>query len=140
MRDLDSERARLEQQEKKMNTDINKIAKERQMDVVKIMALDLVRTRRYFKKFMFVKANIQEVSLKIQTPRSQDAMAQATKGVTRTMQNMNRQLNLLQIQRILQKFEKQSEIMDTKEEVMNDAIDDATEDEGDEEESDAVVS
>lgn len=60
-------------------------------------------------------------------------------GVTRAMQNMNRQLNLPQIQRILQEFEKQSEIMDMKEEMINDAIDDAMEDEGDEEESDAVV-
>lgn len=44
------------------------------------------------------------------------------------------QMNLPQIQRILQEFEKQSEVMDMKEEIMNDAIDDALEDEGDEEE------
>lgn len=140
MRDLDRERARMEQQEKKIITDIKKMAKEGQMDAVKIMAKDLVRTRRYVKKFMLMKANIQAVSLKIQTLRSQNAMAQAMKGVTKAMQNMNRQLNLPQIQRILQEFEKQSEIMDMKEEMMNDAIDDAMEDEGDEEESDAVVS
>jgi charged multivesicular body protein 2A len=103
------------------------------------MARDLVRTRRYVKKFMLMKANIQAVSLKIQTLRSQNAMAQAMKGVTKAMQSMNRQLNLPQIQRILQEFEKQSEIMDMKEEVMNDAIDDAMEDDADEEESDAVV-
>lgn len=47
----------------------------------------------------------------------------------------NRQLNLPQIQRILQEFEKQSEVMDMKEEVMNDAMDDAMEDEADEEET-----
>lgn len=104
------------------------------------MARDLVRTRRYVKKFMLMKANIQAVSLKIQTLRSQNAMAQAMRGVTKAMQSMNRQLNLPQIQKILQEFEKQSEIMDMKEEVMNDAIDDAMADDADEEESDAVVS
>lgn len=140
MRDLDREKARMEQQEKKIIADIKKMAKEGQMDAVKIMAKDLVRTRRYEKKFMLMKANIQAVSLKIQTLRSQNAMAQAMKGVTKAMQNMNRQLNLPQIQRILQEFEKQSEIMEMKEEIMNDAIDDAMEDEADEEESDAVVS
>lgn len=140
MRDLDREKMRMEQQEKKIISDIKKLAKEGQMDAVKIMAKDLVRTRRYVKKFMLMKANIQAVSLKIQTLRSQNAMAEAMKGVTRAMQNMNRQLNLPQIQHILQEFEKQSEIMDMKEEMMNDAIDDAMEDEGDEEESDAVVS
>lgn len=140
MRDLDREKARMEQQEKKIIADIKKMAKEGQMESVKIMAKDLVRTRRYVKKFMLMKANIQAVSLKIQTLRSQNAMAQAMKGVSKAMMSMNRQLNLPQIQKILQEFEKQSEIMDMKEEIMNDAIDDAMEDEGDEEESDAVVS
>jgi charged multivesicular body protein 2A len=98
------------------------------------MAKDLVRTRRYVKKFMLMKANIQAVSLKVQTLRSQNAMAEAMKGVTKAMQNMNRQLNMPQISKILQEFEKQSEIMDMKEEMMNEAIDDAMEDEGDEEE------
>ncbi|KAH8313321.1 hypothetical protein KR067_004217 [Drosophila pandora] len=140
MRDLDRERMKMEQQEKKIIADIKKMAKEGQMDAVKIMAKDLVRTRRYAKKFMLMKANIQAVSLKIQTLKSQNTMAQAMKGVTKAMQNMNRQLNLPQIQKILQDFEKQSEMMDMKEEMINDVIDDAMEDEGDEEETDAVVS
>ena len=140
MRDLDRERMKMEQQEKKIIQDIKKMAKEGQMDSVKIMAKDLVRTRRYVKKFMLMKANIQAVSLKIQTLKSQNTMAQAMKGVTKAMQNMNRQLNMPQIQKILQEFEKQSEIMDMKEDMMNEVIDDAMEDEGDEEETDAVVS
>ncbi|KFO57557.1 Charged multivesicular body protein 2a, partial [Corvus brachyrhynchos] len=49
-------------------------------------------------------------------------------------------LKLPQIQRILLEFQKQSELMDMKEELMNDAIDDALGDEDDEDESDAVVS
>ncbi|KAF5301459.1 hypothetical protein FQA39_LY02188 [Lamprigera yunnana] len=139
VRDLDREKMKMEQQEKKVIADIKKLAKEGQMDAVKIMAKDLVRTRKYVKKFMLMKANIQAVSLKIQTLRSQNAMAQAMKGVTKAMQSMNRQLNLPQIQKILQDFEKQSEIMDMKEEMMNDAIDDAMEGDDDEEETDAVV-
>lgn len=63
-------------------------------DAVKIMARDLVRTRRQVKKFILMRANIQAVSLKIQTLRSQNAMAQAMRGVTRAMQNMNRQVSV----------------------------------------------
>lgn len=98
------------------------------------MAKDLVRTRRYVRKFMLMKANIQAVSLKIQTLKSQSTMAQAMRGVTRAMATMNRQLNMPQIQKILQEFEKQSEIMDMKEEMMNDSIDEAMEGDDDEEE------
>ena len=92
MRELDRERAKMEQQEKKIIADIKKMAKQGQMDAVKIMAKvskclinsereqfsvqDLVRTRRYVKKFMLMRANIQAVSLKIQTLKSQNAMAQ----------------------------------------------------------------
>lgn len=46
---------------------------------------------------------------------------------------MSRQTNLPQIQRILQEFEKESAVMDMKEEMMGDAIDDAMEDEDTEE-------
>merc|ERR1712039_451626 len=101
------------------------MAKQGQMDAVKIMAKDLVRTRRYVKKFMLMRANIQAVSLKIQTLKSQNAMAQAMKGVTKAMMNMNKQMKLPEIQKIMQEFEKQSEIMDMKEEMMNDVMDDA---------------
>lgn len=50
------------------------------MEAVKIMAKDLVRTRNFIKKFILMRANIQAVSLKIQTLRSQAAMANALKG------------------------------------------------------------
>merc|ERR1719154_742748 len=115
------------------------MAKLGQMDAVKVMAKDLVRTRRYVKKFIMMKANIQAVSLKITTLKSQNAMANAMKGVTKAMTNMNRQLKLPQIQQIMQEFEKQTEMMNMKEEIMNDVMDDAMEGE-DEDESDAIVS
>merc|ERR550519_1841452 len=105
------------------------MAKAGQMDAVKIMAKDLVRTRKAVKKFMLMKANIQAVSLKIQTLKSQNSMAQAMKGVTKAMMMMNKQMKLPEIH----------EIMDMKEEMMNDVMDDAMGDEDDEEETDAIV-
>merc|ERR1719384_1867417 len=68
------------------------MAKQGQMDAVKIMAKDLVRTRRYVKKFMLMRANIQAL-------KSQSAMAQAMKGVTKAMGNMNKQMKLPEIQK-----------------------------------------
>ena len=96
------------------------------------MAKDLVRTRNTCKKFMIMKANIQAVSLKITTLKSNYAMAQAMKGVTKAMQTMNKKMNLPEIQKIMMEFEKQSEIMDMKEEMMDDAIDSALGDDDDE--------
>lgn len=44
------------------------------------------------KKFIALKANIQAVSLKIQTLKANNTMAQAMKGVTKAMAAMNRQV------------------------------------------------
>jgi|SRR5690554_6201828 len=52
---------------------------------------------------------------------------------------MNRNMNLPQIQKIMMEFEKESEIMDMKEEMMSDTIDEAMEEEEDEEEEEAIV-
>ena len=52
----------------------------------------------------------------------------------KSMGSVVRQLRLPEIQKIMMEFEKQSEIMDMKEEMMDDAIDDALGDDEDEEE------
>ena len=71
---------------------------------------------------MLMRANIQAVSLKIQTLKSQNAMATAMKDVTKAMQKMNKQMKLPEIQKIMMEFEKQTEMMDMKEEMMSDVI------------------
>eukprot|EP00116_Pleurobrachia_bachei_P009710 sb/3469972/ len=139
IRDLDRERVKLERQEKQIIADIKKMAAQGEMAAVKIMAKDLVRTRRYVKKFIMMKANIQAVSLKITTLKSQGAMANAMKGVTKAMGAMNKQMNMPQMQKIMMEFEKEADMMDMKEDMMNDIVDDVMGAEEDEEESDQLV-
>ncbi|BGP00289.1 DOA4-independent degradation protein 4 [Rhodotorula toruloides] len=141
-RELDRERSKLEQQEKKLIMDIKNGARKGEIGSCKVMAKDLVRTRRYVSKFYTMKTQLQAVSLRIQGMRSNQQMAEAMKGATKAMSLMSRQLNLPQIQRILQDFEKESSMMDMKEEMMGDAIDDAMEDdvgETEEEEGDRIL-
>lgn len=140
MRELDRERAQLERQEKKLVVDIKKMAKSGQMDAVKIMAKDLVRTRGFVKKFILMRANIQGIALKIQTLKSQAAMATAMKGVTKALKRMNTKLNLPQLQKIMMEFERESEIMDLKEETISDTIDDVLGEGDEEEETEVIVS
>ncbi|CAE6357653.1 unnamed protein product [Rhizoctonia solani] len=140
-RELDRERTKLEQQEKKLIMDIKKSAKAGQMNAAKIMAKDLVRTRRYVQKFYQMRTQLQAVGLRIQTLRSNQQMAEAMRGATRAMASMNRGLNLPQIQRIMTEFEKESATMDMKEEMMSDAVDDVMDDEleDEEEEGDKIL-
>ncbi|KDN45973.1 Snf7-domain-containing protein [Tilletiaria anomala UBC 951] len=142
-RELDRERAKLEQQEKKLVIDIKKTAKEGQMTACKVMARDLVRTRRHIQKFYQMRTQLQAISLRIQALRSNQQMAEAMRGATRAMGMMNRQMNLPAIQRIMREFERESATMDLKEEMMTDAVDEAMDDDaegvGEEEEGDAIL-
>lgn len=73
-----------------------------------------------------------------QTVRSNEQMMQSMKGATSLLGSMNRQMNLPALQRIAMEFEKENDIMDQRQEMMDDAIDDVT---GldEEEESDEIV-
>ncbi|ANB13131.1 ESCRT-III subunit protein DID4 [Sugiyamaella lignohabitans] len=84
-----------------------------------------------------MKTQLQAVSLRMQTVRSNQQMMQSMKGATQLLGAMNRQMNLPGLQRIAMEFEKENDIMDQRQEMMDDAIDDSME--NDEEESEEIV-
>jgi hypothetical protein len=63
---------------------------------------------------------------------------QSMKGATSLLSGMNRQMNLPALQRIAMEFERENDIMDQRQEMMDDAIDDVTGLE-DEEEGEEVI-
>ncbi|THH14822.1 hypothetical protein EW146_g5562, partial [Bondarzewia mesenterica] len=77
----------------------------------KIMAKDLVQTRRYVQKFYQMRMQLQA-----------------------TMKGMNCGMNLPAIQHIMNEFEWESAIMDMKEEMMSDAVDNVIDGDFEEEE------
>ncbi|GKU03738.1 doa4-independent degradation protein 4 [Fusarium langsethiae] len=138
IRELDQTRVKLEKQEKTLIQQIKTSAKNGQMGACKIQAKDLVRTRRYVEKFYSMRSQLQKISLRLQTYRTNEDMMQAMKGATRALGSMNKQMNLPQLQRIAMEFERENDIMDQRSEVMDDVFDDAM-DVGVEEEGDEVV-
>ncbi|WFD27707.1 ESCRT-III subunit protein did4 [Malassezia nana] len=90
---------------------------------------------------------LQAVGLRMQTLRSSQQMAEAMRGASRSLASMNRSMNIMAVQRILQEFERESSAMDMKNDIMNDTIEDAigTEDDalgdniGENEESEAIL-
>jgi len=65
-------------------------------------------------------------------------MMVSMKGATSLLGSMNRQMNLPALQRIAMEFERENDIMDQRQEMMDDAVDDVTGIE-DEEDSEEVV-
>ncbi len=63
----------------------------------KIQSRDLIRTRRYIQKFTQMRVQLQAVSLRMQSLRSNESMGVAMKGAARAMGQMNRSMNLPQV-------------------------------------------
>lgn len=83
IRELDREKNMLEAQERRIIADIKKNAKAGSTNSVKILATDLVRTRKNIEKFQTMRAHMQAVSLRLQTVTSNQAMGSAMFGVTK---------------------------------------------------------
>jgi charged multivesicular body protein 2A len=66
-------------------------------------------------------------------------MMQSMKGATMLLGSMNRQMNLPALQRIAMEFERENDVMDQRQEMMDDAIDEATGMEGEEDEGEDIV-
>lgn len=113
----------MEAQEKKLVAEIKKSAKNGQISAAKIQAKDLVRTKKYIEKFNNMKTQLQAISLRIQAVRSSDQMTQSMREATGLLATMNRSMNLPQLQRISAEFERQSDLMDQRQEFMDDAVD-----------------
>lgn len=137
-RELDRERQKLEQQEKTLIADIKKTAKVGQMGACTVMARDLVRTRAYIQKFYQMKTQLQAVSLRMQTVRTNQQMMQSMKGATQILGSMNKSMNLPGLQRIAMEFERENDIMEQRQEMMEDAVEDGMDMDA-EDESDEIV-
>ncbi|CCE64174.1 hypothetical protein TPHA_0G03340 [Tetrapisispora phaffii CBS 4417] len=139
-RELEREKRKLEVQEKKLVADIKRSAKNGQINAAKIQAKDLVRTKNYIQKFDNMRTQLQAISLRIQAVRSSDQMSTSMREATILLSGMNRSMNLPQLQNIAMEFEKQSDLMDQRQEFMDESIDNVMGDELDEdEEADEII-
>ncbi|GME74525.1 unnamed protein product [Ambrosiozyma monospora] len=141
-RELDREKAKLQQQEKKLISEIKKSAKANQLKTVKIQARDLIRTRKQVEKFDKMKTQLQAISLRLQTMRSSSQMTNSMKDATRLLGGLNKNMNLANLTKISMEFQKSMDMMDQKQEMVDDVMDDMMDDEidvDDEEEIDEVV-
>ncbi|RTG83139.1 charged multivesicular body protein 2A [Schistosoma bovis] len=115
LREIDREKTQLERERVRITNEIRALAKRGQIDAVKAL------------------------SMKIQTLKSTATMASAMKQVALTMRKMNSTMQLPQFQKIMMEFEKQTETMEMKQDMMSDVIDDAIGDQNDIEDSETVV-
>ena len=139
IRQLEQERVRMQQQEKKTVMEMKKLAKENNPKVLKIMAKDIIRIRKHQEKFIDLIVKMRAVSLQISTMASTQQLTESIAGATRAMRFMNQKMNMPMLTEMLTEFARQTEMMEMGSEMMGEAIDMAMDDEEMEDDTEGVV-
>lgn len=139
IREMDRERAQLERDQKRLEMEIRKLAKEQQMGAVKIAAKDLVRTRQHVAKFYQMRSTLQGLALKMQTMKTSHEMTQSMAKMSKAMKAMNKQMNLPKMQAMMIEFQREEAKMEMTQEMVGDVIDDAMDDPTSIDNEDAIV-
>lgn len=139
VREIERERLKLQNEEKKLIAEIKRVAKTNNVGPVKVMAKDLVRLRRHVNKFYEMKSQISGIDLRLQTMSSTQTMAEVIRGVTPALVKINKQMNLPELNNMMKEFYKENQKMEMTEELMGEAVDMALEHEDDDAQTDQVV-
>lgn len=123
VRELERDQSKMQEEEDRLKVEIRMAAKRGQTQLMKSKAKDLIRTRNAIAKSNEIQSNLRAVSRNIQTLVTTAAMTEALKGATVAMYRINKQVNLPAIQHMMMEFEKQSGMMDMKQELMDETID-----------------
>lgn len=121
---IERERYNLEREEKKQIQEIKRMAQKNQPDFVRSLANDLVRLRGQLKKLLKMKQNLQGVSIHLRSLETQQSITEALYQATKVLRGMNNRLNMPKVQAILKEFEKQSQVMEIKGDMIGETIDD----------------
>jgi charged multivesicular body protein 2A len=123
VREIDRARARLQTEEAKVKQDIKRLTQRNEMESVMILCKDLVRNRAAAQKFLKLSSQLESLGLRIETIKAQAGAAKALKGAAAAMHQLNQMTNVPEMQAIVQKFIMENEMMDAKNEMVDEAID-----------------
>lgn len=137
VRDIERAQKDLVKKEEARQREIKDMARKGQMPTVRLMAKDIARMRATVAKFYSLRVELESVSSNLMLLTSTAAMADAMKTATRSMMRMNAVQPLPAMQKVLMRFAKEQDMLEMKQEAMNDAMSDAMD--GDGVEEDEVV-
>ena len=141
-RDLDREVRELDREEQKIKTELKRRARTASSPNdpgLKALAKQLVQIRQNRDKLFATRSQVGAMGIHATTMGAQMSAASAMGTMTKTLQNANAQMDMKKTMQMLTMFQKENELINTKEELMDDMLADAFDTEEVEEEAQAVT-
>mmetsp|Transcript_6560 Transcript_6560/g.10376 ORF Transcript_6560/g.10376 Transcript_6560/m.10376 type:complete len:161 (+) Transcript_6560:614-1096(+) len=109
------------------------------MAAAKTLGKQLVRNREHTQRMQVTKGHMKGIANQMTVAASQQTMIGAMANAGKVMGKVNESMDPAQMAKMMGEFEKQNEMMDTKQEMMDDALDGLFDDDEIEEEADNVT-
>lgn len=143
-REIEREIRELEREEKKLLVQIKQRAKQPGVkgmndSALKSMAKNLVQIRNQKDKMQASKAHLSSVGMQATSMATQVAAGAAIGSVSTAMSKVNNAVDAKEMTKIMADFTRQNEVMEVRQEMMDDALTDAFDTDGLEEEADEVT-
>ncbi|MES1920416.1 Charged multivesicular body protein 2A, variant 2, partial [Bonamia ostreae] len=131
MRDIDREYRNTEIEEKKLLAELKTRAKKNEMEAAAILAKNIAQVRTQRKKYVKIRADLMSLKFKLSEVASMQMLATSTmqcarvifKFYNKSMAVMNRLSNLPSLRNALMQFQRQSEMLGVKQEMLGDMLD-----------------
>merc|ERR1712123_298766 len=123
----------------KIEAEIKKAAKMGNKEACKILAKQLVQLRKQKTRSYQASAQISSIGSKQKIMHANQKMAESMGKTATTMAKMNKQMDPQKMVKTLAQFERENMKMEGMEEMMDDAMDSAFAEDGDEEEADNIM-
>lgn len=141
MKSIDMERIRLQTHEQQLVKEIRKAGAHSRLDLVRTMAHNLVHCRSSIQELLKMHGRLDDMIMQTSRLGHAATMADGMQQMTKALKALNRKLGLPRLQKIVQEFEKENDVLDTKNEIIEETVDDAVDMDIDdtEEAEDAIV-
>jgi len=129
-RGMERELRKLDLQEKGMQLELGKHAKESKIDLATSKAKEMVRLRAHKTRLRTMKEHMTGLSQQLQTVQSSAKMQETIAVTAKMLQGLNARFDVTSVARMLMEFEKQNVLMAQKQELIEDTLDSAFEVDG----------
>ena len=130
VRGIEREMNRMKRREATLKAEMKRCAARGDQASMLILAKDIVQNRNAMRAFMRLSSQLNSMQMRIEIIKAQSGAQTALKGATIAMHQLNKMVNLPQMQMIMGKFMQENMKMDMMGEMTGEMMDDLWDDEG----------
>jgi len=138
-RAIERQIGRIDMEERKVQTEIKKLAAKGQLSSAKILAQEVVRTRKTKERMIMTKVRLSGVSMELEAQVATMKMASCISTSNEVMQKMSELINVREVQQTMQTMAKEMARAGLIQETLDDAMDAALGEEDEEQAADEEV-